>query len=134
MAPQVDSAAKRGRAMYLDRAWYVAAWDHEITRVPLPRMVLGRPVVFWRTGDGRAVALEDRCCHRHAPLSVGTVTGDAIRCGYHGLVFDRAGQCIEVPEPGPHPAGRAGCAAIRWSRRTAGYGSGWAKPSWPTRA
>ena len=91
--------------MYLNRAWYVAAWDHEITRAPLSRTLLGRPVVFWRTGDGRAVALEDRCRHRHAPLSAGTVVGDTIQCGYHGLMFDRAGQCIKVPSQTRIPPG-----------------------------
>ena len=91
--------------MYLNRAWHVAAWDHEITRTPLPRMLLERPIVFWRTGDGRAVAMDDRCCHRHAPLSAGSVIGDTIRCGYHGLVFDAAGQCVEVPSQTRIPPG-----------------------------
>ncbi len=75
--------------MYLTEAWYVAAWDHEIARAPLSRALPDRPIVFWRTGDGGAVAMEDRCRRHHAPLSAGAVTGDTIRCGYHGLVFDR---------------------------------------------
>lgn len=83
--------------MYLNQAWYVAAWDHEITREPLSRMLLGRPIVFWRTEDGKAAAMEDRCCHRHAPLSEGKLIGDTIQCGYHGLQFDASGQCVKVP-------------------------------------
>lgn len=83
--------------MYLWNAWYVAAWDHEITKEPLARTFLEEPVVLWRTSEGMAVAFEDRCCHRHAPLSVGKVLGDTIQCGYHGLTFDATGQCVEVP-------------------------------------
>jgi vanillate O-demethylase monooxygenase subunit len=51
----------------------------------------------FRTADGRFVALEDRCCHRLAPLSKGRREGDCVRCGYHGLRFDADGRCVEVP-------------------------------------
>ena len=91
--------------MYLTDAWYVAAWDHEITREPLARTLLGTPVVLWRTESGDAVALEDRCCHRHAPLSAGKIIGDHLQCGYHGLKFDSSGSCIEVPSQTRVPPG-----------------------------
>ena len=69
--------------MYLRDAWYVAAWSHEIADAPLARLLLEEPVVLWRTGDGTAVAFEDRCCHRHAPLSAGKIVDDCLQCGYH---------------------------------------------------
>ena len=47
--------------------------------------------------DGTAVALEDRCCHRALPLSMGRVIGDRLQCGYHGLEFDTTGACVAVP-------------------------------------
>jgi phenylpropionate dioxygenase-like ring-hydroxylating dioxygenase large terminal subunit len=53
------------------------------------------------------VALEDRCCHRSAPLSAGVVIGNDIQCGYHGLVFDRAGRCVRVPSQAKVPPGAA---------------------------
>jgi phenylpropionate dioxygenase-like ring-hydroxylating dioxygenase large terminal subunit len=62
--------------MFLRNSWYVAAWDREIGRRPLARMILGEPVVFYRQEDDRPVALEDRCCHRHLPLSFGRLAGD----------------------------------------------------------
>jgi len=83
--------------VYLRNAWYVAAWGHEITQTPLARLLLEEPVVLWRAVDGTAVAFEDRCCHRHAPLSVGKVTKTGLQCGYHGLTFDPDGNCIDVP-------------------------------------
>lgn len=83
--------------MFLRNSWYVAAWDREVTRAPLARTLLNESIVFYRTGDGAAVALEDRCCHRHLPLSMGKVEGDRLRCGYHGLLFDAGGRCVEIP-------------------------------------
>jgi phenylpropionate dioxygenase-like ring-hydroxylating dioxygenase large terminal subunit len=84
--------------MFLMNAWYVAAWDSEITEDRLlARRLLDRPVVFYRGEDGKVAALEDRCCHRHAPLSHGQREGNCLRCMYHGLMFDSSGQCVEVP-------------------------------------
>ncbi len=59
---------------YLANNWYVAAWAEEIDRQPRARTILGIPVVFYRARDGAPVALEDRCCHRALPLSMGQET------------------------------------------------------------
>ncbi len=83
--------------MFLRNSWYVAAWDREVSRNPLARVLLGEPVVLYRKEDGTPVALEDRCCHRHLPLSKGKLEGDRLRCGYHGLVFAADGRCVEIP-------------------------------------
>ena len=83
--------------MFLRNSWYVAAWDREVSRVPLGRILLNEPVVLFRKEDGTAVALEDRCCHRQLPLSMGKLEGDGLRCGYHGLLFNPSGTCIEIP-------------------------------------
>ena len=83
--------------MFLKNAWYVAAESRELDRAPLGRLLLGEPVVLYRTQDGTPVALEDRCCHRRAPLHRGEVVGDALQCGYHGFVFGADGACITVP-------------------------------------
>jgi phenylpropionate dioxygenase-like ring-hydroxylating dioxygenase large terminal subunit len=82
---------------FLRDGWYVAAFSDEISRAPLPRLLVGEPVVMYRKADGAAVALEDRCCHRRAPLSKGKVVGDALQCGYHGFTFDASGACIAIP-------------------------------------
>lgn len=84
--------------MFLRNAWYVAAWDHEVTRQKMMRRtLLNEPVMFYRTEDGRPVALEDRCCHRHAQLSRGKLVGDAVECPYHGFTYDTTGACIAIP-------------------------------------
>jgi phenylpropionate dioxygenase-like ring-hydroxylating dioxygenase large terminal subunit len=83
--------------MYIRNAWYVGAWDHEVGRDLLRRIILDEPVVFFRRDDGKVVALEDRCCHRQAPLSMGKLLGNIVECGYHGLQFNDAGVCVKVP-------------------------------------
>ncbi len=92
---------------FLRNAWYVACWAGDFGAAPLARTFLGEPVVLFRATDGTAVALEDRCRHRALPLSMGRVEGDALRCGYHGLLFDRDGRCIEVPGQNAIPPGAA---------------------------
>jgi len=83
--------------VFLRNSWYVAAWDREVSRTPLGRVLLGEPVVLYRKEQGEVVALEDRCCHRQLPLSMGKLEGDDLRCGYHGLKFDASGKCVEIP-------------------------------------
>ncbi|HTO55892.1 MAG TPA: aromatic ring-hydroxylating dioxygenase subunit alpha [Myxococcota bacterium] len=83
---------------FIRNLWYVAAWSHELEAgQPRGVQVIGEPIVLYRRGDGGAVALEDRCPHRHAPLSLGRIEGDDLRCMYHGLRFRSDGSCAEVP-------------------------------------
>lgn len=82
---------------YLRNAWYMAAWSDEISAKPLARRFLNEPVVLFRDDKGRAHALQDRCPHRFAPLSLGTLHGDSIECRYHGLRFDSSGACSLNP-------------------------------------
>ena len=94
--------------MFMKNCWYVAAYDRELKEGgPLGRTLLGESVVMFRDSRGRAIALEDRCCHRHLPLSLGQVTGDRVQCGYHGLEFDATGACVAVPGQSKVPPGAA---------------------------
>jgi phenylpropionate dioxygenase-like ring-hydroxylating dioxygenase large terminal subunit len=84
--------------MFIRNTWYVAGWGTEVPADGLfARTIIGTPVLLYRQQDGGIVAMEDRCCHRGAPLSCGRREGDAVRCGYHGLKFDAHGRCIEAP-------------------------------------
>lgn len=91
---------------FLRSAWYVAAWDHEITRALTPVTMLGERIVLYRLQDGTPAALENACPHRKLPLSMGRLKGDEVECGYHGLTFNCAGACTRVPgmEKIPHVA------------------------------
>lgn len=91
---------------FLRNAWYAACWASDLNAgETLAKTILCDPVVLWRDGSGDPVALEDRCCHRHLPLSLGRVTGDTVQCGYHGLEFDAAGACVAVPGQSKVPPG-----------------------------
>jgi len=57
---------------WLRNCWYQAGWSSElVSGEPLVRTILGEPILFYRTEDGAAAGLLDRCPHRFAPLSAG---------------------------------------------------------------
>jgi nitrite reductase/ring-hydroxylating ferredoxin subunit len=67
---------------------------------PFRVVVAGRPYALAAL-DGAWVVLSDRCPHRFAPLSGGSVVGppgaEAVQCPYHGWRFDGSGRCTLVP-------------------------------------
>jgi vanillate O-demethylase monooxygenase subunit len=77
--------------------WYVAAFSEEITRTPMRRTILNQDIVFYRTEDGKPVAVQNRCPHRSFPLHMGYLKGDRIVCNYHGIEFNPDGSCGHVP-------------------------------------
>jgi phenylpropionate dioxygenase-like ring-hydroxylating dioxygenase large terminal subunit len=98
---------------YPMNCWWVGAFSSEVGEQPLSRWLLDLPVLLYRTGDGRAVAIEGRCPHRGAPLSLGCRKGDEIQCGYHGFTFSSTGECTHVPSmKGPVPAIRIRAYAV----------------------
>ena len=83
---------------YVRNAWYVAGWSDELEAgKPFPASILDEPIVIYRADSGRLVALEDRCVHRLAALSLGRCEGDRLRCMYHGLLYDPDGYVAEIP-------------------------------------
>jgi phenylpropionate dioxygenase-like ring-hydroxylating dioxygenase large terminal subunit len=89
---------------YVRNAWYVASWVQDVSSdKPYALSILDEPLVLWRAED-RWIALEDRCSHRLAPLSLGRVEGDSLRCMYHGLRFSTEGKCVEIPGQETIPA------------------------------
>lgn len=47
--------------------------------------ILGRDIVLWKDSEGKWRAVEDRCAHRLAALSLGSVREDGtLACRYHG--------------------------------------------------
>ena len=90
---------------FIRNCWYVAAWDDEVPVDGLfSRTLLGESVLLYRTAGGAVVALENRCCHRGAPLHLGRREGDCVRCMYHSMEFEPSGRCIEVPGQDNVPA------------------------------
>ena len=80
--------------------WWAVARSEEVTsKKPLSVDIGDQPVVLWRDNQGIARALEDRCPHRRAPLSLGCIRDNGlIQCGYHGWSYDgESGRLKEIP-------------------------------------
>lgn len=84
-------------ANYPRDCWWVGATSAEVSDKPVGVWLLDTPIVLYRRADGQPVALDNRCPHRSAPLSLGYVAGDNIVCGYHGFQFGPSGQCEHIP-------------------------------------
>jgi nitrite reductase/ring-hydroxylating ferredoxin subunit len=80
--------------------WWAIARSEEVTgKKPLAVDIGDQPVVLWRDDKGIARALEDRCPHRRAPLSLGCIRANGwLQCGYHGWSYDgETGRLTEIP-------------------------------------
>lgn len=77
--------------------WYIACRAEQVAKGPVARTVLGEPLVVFRDAGGRIGVLADRCPHRNLALSRGEVTGDGLRCAYHGWAWAADGRCTKIP-------------------------------------
>ena len=62
-----------------------------------PIRIMGENYALYRGASGKAQVIAYQCPHRWAPMHLGWVEGDDIRCVYHGWKFDCSGQCNEQP-------------------------------------
>lgn len=94
-------------ATFVENTWYIGAAVDEIGPTPLERIILGKPVVFYRSDEGVPMAMHATCPHRGYPLALhGRVVGDALQCNYHGFAFDgKSGACVRVPSQLSPPGG-----------------------------
>jgi phenylpropionate dioxygenase-like ring-hydroxylating dioxygenase large terminal subunit len=76
---------------------FPVAFSHELADQPLARQVLATPVVLWRSGTAACAAI-DRCPHRSAKLSLGSVHGTDLVCPYHGWCFGPGGDAVHIPQ------------------------------------
>jgi len=99
----------------LRRCWHPVAESADVDPGPLGVILLGEPLVLYRTHDG-IVAAPDRCPHRQAPLSAGSMADDKLVCAYHGWGFGPCGACVSVPSSGADaripPAAHLSCVSV----------------------
>ena len=87
--------------MKVQIGWYVIADAQELKpNRPLGVRRFGADWVVWRDRTDKPVAMPDRCPHRSAKLSLGSVHEGEIQCPYHGIRFNGDGHCTLVPEIG----------------------------------
>jgi phenylpropionate dioxygenase-like ring-hydroxylating dioxygenase large terminal subunit len=87
-------------APLLQHSWHPVLLSSELKDEPVRVDVGDRAWAVVRLGD-QVAAYPDLCPHRRVPLSIGTVVGDELVCGYHGWRFDVAGRCTSIPALGP---------------------------------
>ncbi len=93
---------------FIQNQWYAAIWAKDLGDEPKGLRILNKPIVLFRTADGGISVMDDLCPHRFVPLHLGkVVSGNRIRCAYHGLEFDVSGACVH----NPHTSGRIPPAA-----------------------
>jgi len=73
----------------------------KVDEIPARKMkyveVNGKEIVIANM-NGKFCALDDRCAHMNAPLSMGNLTGDVVTCPFHGAKFNVAsGKKIAEP-------------------------------------
>ena len=97
MTTFVDSESLKGY-------WYPVVRADAVTDEPHAVRLLGEALVIWRDAAGTLVVAPDRCPHREAPLSIGSLRDGVLSCAYHGWGFGADGKCVSVPSSGPGAA------------------------------
>jgi len=93
MAPSGEEVSEA-----LRRCWQPVARVEELRSGPKRAVILGQALAVFLTESGAPAVVADRCPHRGASLSIGTVCGEALQCAYHGWQWDgRDGTCVRVP-------------------------------------
>nr|WP_218940682.1 aromatic ring-hydroxylating dioxygenase subunit alpha [Pusillimonas noertemannii] len=64
---------------------------------PVRVQILGEELLGFRDTEGSPGLISEFCTHRGASLFFGRNEENGIRCSYHGLKFNRLGECVEVP-------------------------------------
>jgi phenylpropionate dioxygenase-like ring-hydroxylating dioxygenase large terminal subunit len=90
------------------QSWYIAARSGSIAPGRIRLFELGsRRIAVYRDEDGHAHAVDARCPHLGADLTLGDVCGDGIRCAFHGWTFGHDGACTQAPGHTQPPDRRA---------------------------
>ena len=89
------------------RGWFMIGRSADATRTPAAVRFFGEDLVLYRGESGRVVLMEAYCPHMGTHLARNTtsyivkdgdhVTGDSIRCPYHGWRFGHDGRCDHIP-------------------------------------
>jgi phenylpropionate dioxygenase-like ring-hydroxylating dioxygenase large terminal subunit len=90
---QVEARLNKGLLDY----WYPVLPSWAVRDTPIGITRLSQDIALWRDADGTIRAIEDRCPHRGARLSLGWNLGDRVACWYHGVQVNGAGVVADVP-------------------------------------
>jgi len=84
---------------FMRRYWLPVALLEEVPEEgrPVPVRLLGEDLVLFRDGTGRPGLLYRFCSHRAWDLAAGYPEDAGLRCAAHGWLYNREGQCLEMP-------------------------------------
>lgn len=97
MSASIEQAVETRLNLGLLNVWHPVLPSWGVSDAPVGITRLGQNIVVWRDRDGAVHALEDRCPHRGARLSMGWNLGDRVACWYHGIEVDGSGTVGKVP-------------------------------------
>ena len=87
--------------IFMRRFWHAVARSQDLKPGrTIPLEIMSEKYTLFRGEGGQAQIIANRCPHRGAPMHLGWVEGDEIRCIYHGWKFACSGQCTEQPAEG----------------------------------
>ena len=87
--------------MQLIRAWYAVELSSAVPDGSVQKLNFhGEVFALWRSLDGTISVVPDRCPHKGASLSSGTVADLGLSCPYHGWCFHSDGACVKIPAQG----------------------------------
>lgn len=107
------------------RFWYPVIPLAHLASGPKRFELLGQALALFIGGEGQPAALEDRCSHRSARLSMGQVCDGVLACPYHGWQYDRDGHCVSVPQLPDASLASHRARAVRSFRCEPRYGYVW---------
>src|SRR5689334_15509123 len=84
---------------HFSNLWTPIGFTRDVTpNKPASFTIAGEPVTAFRGANGEAGVMFDRCPHRGARLSCGTVTeAGHLKCPYHGWQFKTSGEIAVLP-------------------------------------
>ncbi|MGE5058345.1 MAG: Rieske 2Fe-2S domain-containing protein [Betaproteobacteria bacterium] len=89
----------RGTPMgeFLRRYWWPIGISAHLKTRPTFIRVFGEDLVLFRDATGRVGVIGAYCAHRRANLCLGDIERDGVRCRYHGWLYDRSGEVVQIP-------------------------------------
>ena len=81
----------------LQNLWHPVLPSWGVGNDPVGIARLSEKIALWRDSDGAVHAIEDRCPHRGARVSLGWNLGERLACWYHGIQINGQGMVEEVP-------------------------------------
>jgi nitrite reductase/ring-hydroxylating ferredoxin subunit len=111
----VRTGAGTPMGVLMRRYWVPVLLCDEIAEPDGPQVrvqILGERLIAFRDSSGQPGLVDEFCTHRGASLFFGRNEENGIRCSYHGLKFNRHGDCVEVPSA-PRDSAATVCERMR---------------------